>query len=64
MITRSMKRIVLSIIDASREVGDAWKRASRDKSIQNRMEFNKAMDRLEKAVKRLDRIEDARAKTD
>lgn len=63
MITRSMKRIVLSIIESAREVSDNWKANSTRKSAQSKAEFIKAMSRLERAVDRLDRIADAEAKT-
>lgn len=63
MITRSMKRIVLTIVEASREVSDAWKRRQTKCSIE-RAKFLNAMSKLEKAVERLDRIANAREKTD
>jgi hypothetical protein len=63
MITRSMKRIVLTIVEASREVSDAWKR-QQTKSALERVKFLNAMSKLEKAVERLDRISNAREKTD
>lgn len=62
MITRSMKRIVLTIVEASREVSDAWKR-QQIKSELERVKFLNAMSKLEKAVERLDRISNAREKT-
>jgi hypothetical protein len=63
MITRSMKRIVLTIVEASREVSDAWKRQQTKSSLE-RVKFLNAMSKLEKAVERLDRISNAREKTD
>jgi hypothetical protein len=57
MITRSMKRIVLTILEASRDVTDVWNR--KRNTEQNRQDFNKAMARLERAVLRLDRMKDA-----
>jgi hypothetical protein len=62
MITRSMKRIVLTIVEASREVSDAWKRQQTKSSLE-RVKFLNAMSKLEKAVERLDRISNAREKT-
>jgi hypothetical protein len=62
MITRSMKRIVLTIIETSREVSDAWKRQA-EKSELERIKFLKAMNRLEKAIERLDRMSHAEEKT-
>lgn len=63
MISRSMKRIVLGIIEASRDVSDAWKR-QKEKSALERAKFIRAMNRLEEAVNRLDRITYAKEKTD
>lgn len=63
MITRSMKRVVLTIIETSREVSDAWKR-QKAKSELERIKFLKAMNRLEKAIERLDRMSHAEEKTD
>lgn len=63
MITRSMKRIVLTIVETSREVSDAWKRHQTNCSLE-RAKFLNAMSKLEKAVERLDRISNAREKTD
>lgn len=63
MISRSMKRIVLGIIEASRDVSDAWKR-QKAKSALERAKFIRAMNRLEEAVNRLDRITYAKEKTD
>lgn len=63
MISRSMKRIVLGIIEASRDVSDAWKR-QKAKSTLERAKFIRAMNRLEEAVNRLDRITYAKEKTD
>jgi hypothetical protein len=63
MITRSMKRIVLTIVEASREVSDAWKRQQTKSSLE-RVKFLNAMSKLEKAVERLDRMSNAREKTD
>jgi len=62
MITRSMKRIVLSIIEASRDVSDAWQRREAMSRVE-RMKFHKAMNRLEQAINRLDRIKDEGKKT-
>lgn len=62
MITRSMKRVVLTIIETSREVSDAWKRQA-EKSELERIKFLKAMNRLEKAIERLDRMSHAEEKT-
>jgi hypothetical protein len=62
MITRSMKRVVLTIIETSREVSDAWKR-QKAKSELERIKFLKAMNRLEKAIERLDRMSHAEEKT-
>jgi|LauGreDrversion4_2_1035121.scaffolds.fasta_scaffold148689_3 hypothetical protein len=59
MISRSMKRIVLSIVESSREVVDAWRRNSSDKSVKSKADVLRALDRLERAVKRLDRMQDA-----
>jgi hypothetical protein len=58
-----MKRIVLTIVEASREVSDAWKRQQTKSSLE-RVKFLNAMSKLEKAVERLDRISNAREKTD
>jgi hypothetical protein len=57
-----MKRIVLTIVEASREVSDAWKRQQTKSSLE-RVKFLNAMSKLEKAVERLDRISNAREKT-
>lgn len=62
MISRSMKRVVLTIIETSREVSDAWKR-QKAKSELERIKFLKAMNRLEKAIERLDRMSHAEEKT-
>ena len=59
MISRSMKRIVLSIVESSREVVDAWRRNSNNKTVKNKADVLRALDRLERAVKRLDRMQDA-----
>ncbi len=59
MVTRSMKRVVLSILESSREVVDAWNRSNRSNTPVNRVQMLKSLARLEKAVKRLDRISDA-----
>jgi hypothetical protein len=58
-----MKRIVLTIVEASREVSDAWKRQQTKSSLE-RVKFLNAMSKLEKAVERLDRMSNAREKTD
>jgi CTP synthase (UTP-ammonia lyase) len=63
MITTSMKRIVLSIIESAREVSDSWKANSTNRTMRSKAEFIKAMDRLEQAVNRLDRMQDAKEKT-
>lgn len=62
MITRSMKRVVLTIIETSREVSDAWKRQKAESELE-RIKFLKAMNRLEKAIERLDRMSHAEEKT-
>jgi len=59
MITRSMKRIVLSIIESSRETVDAWNKYGKNSSARNRSQVLKSLERLEQAVNRLDRIKDA-----
>jgi hypothetical protein len=59
-----MKRIVLSIVESSREAVDAWRRHSNNKTIQSRAQVLKAFERLEQAVNRLDRISDAKEKVD
>lgn len=59
VITRSMKRIVLNILDASKEAADAWRKTARLKSSQSRIEMTHAMERLQKAVERLDRMRNA-----
>jgi hypothetical protein len=59
MISRSMKRIVLSIVESSREVVDAWRRNSNNKTVKNKADVLRALDRLERAVNRLDRMQDA-----
>lgn len=59
MITNSMKRVVLAIVQSSRDLVDAWKRKP---GIRRNVEVTKALERLEQAVNRLDRIEDARQK--
>ncbi|CAB4140893.1 hypothetical protein UFOVP401_7 [uncultured Caudovirales phage] len=59
MISRSMKRIVLSIVESSREVVDAWRKNSNNKTVKNKADVLRALDRLERAVKRLDRMQDA-----
>lgn len=56
-----MKRLVLGIVSSAREVSDVWKKAP---GIRKNVELAKAMDRLEQAVDRLDRIENARSKVD
>lgn len=61
MITRSMKRIVLSIIESSRDLVDAYRKRP---SLRREADVSRALDRLERAVKRLDRIENARQKVD
>ena len=63
MITRSMKRLVLSILETSREVTDIWSKNSKRTSYKTRDDFLQAMTRLEKAVERLDRIQNATEKT-
>lgn len=60
MITNSMKRVVLGILQSSRDLVDAWKRKP---GVRRDVEVTKAFERLERAVQRLDRIEDARQKT-
>jgi len=59
MITRSMKRVVLGILESSREVADTWRSVQARKSVERRQEFVRAMDRLQRAINRLDRIKDA-----
>jgi hypothetical protein len=59
MISRSMKRIVLSIVESSREVVDAWRKNSNNKTVKNKADVLRALDRLERAVNRLDRMQDA-----
>lgn len=61
MITRSMKRIVLSIIEASRDLVDARKKKP---GLKKDNDVVRALERLERAVQRLDRIENARTKVD
>lgn len=61
MITRSMKRIVLSIIEASRDLVDARKKKP---GLKKDTDVVRALERLERAVQRLDRIENARTKVD
>lgn len=61
MITRSMKRIVLSIIEASRDLVDA---RNKKPSLKKDTDVVRALERLERAVQRLDRIENARQKVD
>lgn len=61
MITRSMKRVVLSIIEASRDLVDAKKKKP---SLKKDTDVVRALERLERAVQRLDRIENARTKVD
>ena len=61
MLTRNTKRLVLGIVSSAREVSDVWKKAP---GIRKNVELAKAMDRLEQAVDRLDRIENARSKVD
>jgi hypothetical protein len=57
-----MKRIVLTIVEASREVSDAWKRRKTQSELE-RVKFLNAMSKLEKAVERLDRMRDETTKT-
>jgi hypothetical protein len=59
MITRSMKRIVLGILESSREVADTWKAVQNRKSLQRRQDFVQAMNRLQRAINRLDRMNNA-----
>jgi hypothetical protein len=54
-----MKRIVLSIIESSRETVDAWNKYGKNSSARNRSQVLKSLERLEQAVNRLDRIKDA-----
>lgn len=61
MITRSMKRIVLSIIEASRDLVDAKKK---NPGLKKEADVSRALERLERAVQRLDRIEHAKSKVD
>lgn len=58
MVPNSTKRLVLSIIESSREVGDIWKKYKTKQSLYHRVRFYAAMGRLEKAVSRLDRMKD------
>lgn len=58
MLPNTTKRIVLSIIESSREVGDIWKKYKAKQSLIHRARLYSAMSRLEKAVDRLDRIKD------
>lgn len=59
MITNSMKRVVLAIVQSSRDLVDAW---NKKPGVRRNVEVTKALERLEQAVNRLDRIEDARQK--
>ncbi len=61
MITNSMKRIVLSIIESSRDLIDARRKKP---GPRRNVELDRALNRLEQAVNRLDRIEHARTKVD
>lgn len=63
MISRSMKRIILGIIESAHDVSDAWKR-HKTKNAMEREKLIKALGKLEKAVQRLDRIQYAKEKTD
>lgn len=62
MISSSLKRIVLTIVDASRDVSDAWKKRQAKRQI-NQIQMINALNRLERAVQRLDRIANAKEKT-
>ena len=57
-VPNSTKRIVLSIIESSREVGDVWKRYQIKQSLYYRVRLYAAMNRLQKAVDRLDGMKD------
>lgn len=61
MITNSMKRIVLSIIESSRDLIDARRKKP---GPRRNVDLDRALNRLEQAVNRLDRIEHARTKVD
>lgn len=58
MVTNSTKRVVLAIIESSREVGDIWKRYQTKQSLYYRVRLHAAMSRLQQAVNRLDRMKD------
>ena len=59
VITRSMKRVVLTIIESSKEAADAWRKTARLKTAQSRVEMTHAMEKLQRAVERLDRMRNA-----
>lgn len=59
VITKSMKRVVLTIIESSKEAADAWRKTARLKTAQSHRELADAMDKLQRAVQRLDRMRNA-----
>jgi hypothetical protein len=54
-----MKRVVLTIIESSKEAADAWRKTARMKTAQSRIEMTHAMEKLQRAVERLDRMRNA-----